>query len=286
MAWIESHQELAAHPKTKRLARQLGASIPAVLGHLHLLWWWALDYADDGDLSGYSAEDLADAMLYDGDPERLVAALVSCGVNGDHGFLVRDDDGNIHIHDWSEYAGRLVDQREKAKARTKKWRTEHGTHTPENVTHNVRATYDATVPNTTQHDMTVPVALPRRKAPANAEQFAALCEVDGLDPSGDIPETNRKILCKRAKECAAVRWTGKAILKIAELWEIEHPDIPASSAVVVKHGARLLAHPPRGPSIPVNGRARGPTPYSSAANDAFRHLINNGEFGDEVGKDA
>ena len=45
MAWIESHQELWRHPKTKKLARLLGVSVPTVVGHLHGIWYWALDFS-------------------------------------------------------------------------------------------------------------------------------------------------------------------------------------------------------------------------------------------------
>jgi len=40
--YIQSHEEIATHPKTRRLARALGISLPTVIGHLHLLWWWCL----------------------------------------------------------------------------------------------------------------------------------------------------------------------------------------------------------------------------------------------------
>jgi hypothetical protein len=53
MAWIKSEQALASHPKVHLLAKDLGISVPQAVGHLHLLWWWALDYADDGDLTRY-----------------------------------------------------------------------------------------------------------------------------------------------------------------------------------------------------------------------------------------
>lgn len=106
MAWIESHQELARHPKTKRLARAAGISIPAAIGHLHLLWWWALDYAQDGDLGGYTDEDIADAMEWnDTDASILIKSLESAG------FIDRDGE-TFHIHDWHNYAGRLIEQRE------------------------------------------------------------------------------------------------------------------------------------------------------------------------------
>jgi len=87
MAGIESHDDLATHPKTRRAARALGISIPTMVGHLHLLWHWCLKYADDGDLSGYDSADIADAMMWEGDPDELVEALVNCGPGDRFGFL-------------------------------------------------------------------------------------------------------------------------------------------------------------------------------------------------------
>ena len=42
MAWIESHQDLADHPKMIRCALELGIEEAAMIGYLHRLWWWAL----------------------------------------------------------------------------------------------------------------------------------------------------------------------------------------------------------------------------------------------------
>jgi hypothetical protein len=53
MLYTPSHAELAQHPKTRKLARLLGVSIPTALGHLHLLWHFALKYAQDGDLTRF-----------------------------------------------------------------------------------------------------------------------------------------------------------------------------------------------------------------------------------------
>ena len=39
MAWIESHQEIWRHPKTKKLARLLSVSVPTAVGHLHGIWY-------------------------------------------------------------------------------------------------------------------------------------------------------------------------------------------------------------------------------------------------------
>ncbi|WP_088186362.1 DnaD domain protein [Desulfosporosinus sp. FKA] len=114
MAWIPSNQEIARHPKTKRLARLLGVSLPATVGHLHFLWWWALDFAQDGNLTEFDAFDLAAASEWDGDEKTFVAALISAGwIDGNP----EDPDGQKYIHDWKEYTGKLIEKREEDAAR-------------------------------------------------------------------------------------------------------------------------------------------------------------------------
>lgn len=117
MAYVPSHQELRDHPKTRKAARKAEVSLPAMIGHLHLLWWWALDHAPDGDLGKYDADDLADAALWEGDPEAFIKALRDCGPGGTAGFL--DDGGKLH--DWDDYGGkygqRVASARKAAAAR-------------------------------------------------------------------------------------------------------------------------------------------------------------------------
>ena len=106
MAWIESHQELKDHPKTRKLARQLGITVPAAIGHLHCLWWWALEYAQDGDLSEYDAEEISFAGMWEGDADQFISALCQSG------FLDEAvTPGDYGLHDWTDYAGRLIDLR-------------------------------------------------------------------------------------------------------------------------------------------------------------------------------
>jgi len=115
VAWIPSHQELARHPKTRRLARLLRITVPTAIGHLHLLWWWALDYAPDGRLDRYDADDLADATMWEGDPAELMEGLIAAG------FIDSDDDGR-RLHDWDEYAGTLHQKREQTRERQQRFR--------------------------------------------------------------------------------------------------------------------------------------------------------------------
>lgn len=114
MAWIESHTTLARHPKTLRLAHLLGVSVPTVIGHLHLLWWWALEYAQDGRLAAFSAAEVARACMWEGDPAALRAGLQKSG------FVERKQ-----IHDWHDYAGKLIDRRAANRERMRSARDQH-----------------------------------------------------------------------------------------------------------------------------------------------------------------
>src|SRR3990167_7774095 len=116
MAWIESHQSLATHRKTMALEAALGIDTPQAVGHLHLLWWWALDNAPDGDLSNVVDAVIARGAQWRGKAGDFVAALTASG------FL---DEGQRQIHDWNDYAGRLVAQREKNRERMRAQRAAH-----------------------------------------------------------------------------------------------------------------------------------------------------------------
>jgi DnaD/phage-associated family protein len=102
MAWIESHQSLGTHRKTKALKRILRIKTPQAVGHLHLLWWWCLDNAPDGSLEGIDDADLSDAAEWPGKPETFVKALAAAG------FV---DENTRELHDWHAYAGKLIDRR-------------------------------------------------------------------------------------------------------------------------------------------------------------------------------
>lgn len=111
MAWIELHQGLGTHVKTRRLCKLLGIGPAQAVGHLALLWTWALDAAENGSLAKYQADDLALVCEWDGDADAFVAALERAGfLDLHHGELV--------IHDWEDYIGRLLEARERYKQMT------------------------------------------------------------------------------------------------------------------------------------------------------------------------
>lgn len=94
MAWIESHTALVRHRKLKELAREMRLKPVYVMGHLHALWHTALEQQEDGDLSSWSDELIAEASEFTGDAPQYVRLLQK------HRWL----DGKL-IHDWLDYAG-------------------------------------------------------------------------------------------------------------------------------------------------------------------------------------
>jgi hypothetical protein len=111
MAWIEAHQGLANHIKTIKLRKLLKIKKIEAIGILFLLWWWALDNAPDGNLSNIDADDLNEIVEYKSKCEiTVLAALVEAG------FI----DENKHIHDWHDYAGKLLDKRKSDADRKKR----------------------------------------------------------------------------------------------------------------------------------------------------------------------
>ena len=76
MAWIELHQNLPAHRKVKKLKRLLKIKTPQAVGHLAMLWLWAVDNAPDGDLSALDPEDIDNQMA-------MIVGLTEAATFGD-----------------------------------------------------------------------------------------------------------------------------------------------------------------------------------------------------------
>jgi hypothetical protein len=101
MAWLELHQAVWTHRKTFELAALLGIDETYAAAHVIRLWSWALDNAPDGDLGRLSDRAIAFGAGWRHEVSLFVGSLVKAG------WL--DDDRAIH--DWAEYAGRLVERR-------------------------------------------------------------------------------------------------------------------------------------------------------------------------------
>lgn len=66
-----------------------------------MLWLWALDNAQDGNLSPFLNAEIARISGWKKKPDDFVDALIAAG------FLTE----NKEIHDWYDYAGKLIDKR-------------------------------------------------------------------------------------------------------------------------------------------------------------------------------
>jgi len=160
--WGEVHVGLPDHPKTARLRRRLGVSLPTVIGYLVLLWMWALRYAPNGDLSRFDPDVLADAAGWEDDPGVFVRALVMAG------FV----DESMQIHDWHDYAGRLIERREANAERMRRARRarvngalfEHAA-PDETSTSGARAVHVQGLPDLTGPDLTGPDRTPPPNPP-------------------------------------------------------------------------------------------------------------------------
>ena len=80
MAWIQVHQTLKDHRKLFDAADELEISPPHMMGLLISFWLWALDNAPTGKLDGITHRMIARAAQYEGDAEKLAAALIRAGL--------------------------------------------------------------------------------------------------------------------------------------------------------------------------------------------------------------
>ncbi|WAH38586.1 hypothetical protein [Alicyclobacillus dauci] len=133
MAFIQTHQSLRDHRKILELAARLDMSEAHVSGHCIFLWLWAIDNAPDGILPA-SNRIIERAAGWEGESGVLVDALVSVGL------LEVGDDQQLHIHDWDDYTGRLIEQRNKNAERMREARARKRNNTQ---TNNVQQTFDA-----------------------------------------------------------------------------------------------------------------------------------------------
>ena len=155
MAWIESHQSLGNHRKLLTFIRILNISDVEAVGYLHYLWWWSLDNAPDGNLTGIPSDDIAMAGHWN-QPGRgrkrnswqFVSALINSHFIDINTELTPNSfelppNSTLYLHDWDNYAGKLIDRRRANSERQKAFRNAHVT-----VMSQLRNV--ATVPNRTQ----------------------------------------------------------------------------------------------------------------------------------------
>ena len=99
------------HPKFRALMRSLKLPQYVVVGLLESLWMLASQFADDGDLSRFDSNAIADFSGFEGDAEALMDALVECR------WIDRDGD-TLRVHDWEDHCPDYIyDRRRKRRKR-------------------------------------------------------------------------------------------------------------------------------------------------------------------------
>jgi hypothetical protein len=99
------------HPKTMRLARELGIDRCSALGIIGAIWCFASEYAPDGDLSNYQPDDIAAAIGYGGDAQRMMDACRASKFIDTAPGDDCDHPSSAIIHDWHEHCPDFIHRR-------------------------------------------------------------------------------------------------------------------------------------------------------------------------------
>lgn len=185
MAWIEMHQSLPTHRKTLALSDALKIEPVHAVGHLACLWMWALDNAPNGDLAGVGARTIARAAHWKKSADAFVAAMTSAG-------FIEDE----RIHDWPDYAGRLLERRRRDADRKRTGRGIPADVPPQSTGHppDIPGTSGASRAHITQPDPTGPNTPPtppgetRKAAPKPKPERVPITDQDTEDLIGKYAE--------------------------------------------------------------------------------------------------
>jgi hypothetical protein len=125
MNWIPLFTNMPRHPKVAQLMELLGIKRPQAVGHLAMLWAWAMEITATrknarGDLGPISPKMLAAAVEWTGDSQKLLDALVTCR------FLDKHKE-SYRLHNWRQYGGKLNIDRQKDAARKREARSQYKT---------------------------------------------------------------------------------------------------------------------------------------------------------------
>jgi hypothetical protein len=274
MMYIPSHAALGNHPKLRRLARTLAVSRPAAVGHLHYLWWWSQEYAPDGDLSyqRYTAEDIADAAMWEGDAYTFVDALKTSG-------FVDDEDGRLLLHDWAEYGGKIVQDLAKDRERKRgKGNLPTSTAVPQ-TSAGVPNTSTGTPPELHRNSGVDKIKREERReeekrtptesaavppASAHKQMAVVLSETEGYAPDARLTKSEWGRFGTAAKELLALGATADEVRLRAGRYKRAYPDWAYTANALVGRWGTLATEPT---AVLANGRAspNGTGQYMTAA---------------------
>jgi len=106
MTWLQIPSNLQRDPRIHKAARLLGVQPTTIVGQYVALTSWLLDFVESGDISKFDPVDIAEAAMWDSDPQQLIEAYAAAGLIKDNRFT-----------DWDTVAGRLLQRRETERQR-------------------------------------------------------------------------------------------------------------------------------------------------------------------------
>lgn len=98
MAWLRVEVGVSRNRKTKRFAREAGITVRSAIGALWLLWEATREQAPDGNLAGWSDEEIADVI--EGKVDEVLAMVTA-------GFL-EGEPGARRVHEWMTHNGQHI----------------------------------------------------------------------------------------------------------------------------------------------------------------------------------
>jgi hypothetical protein len=232
--WIELHQTVWRHRKTLTLAALLGIRPTYAAAHVAHLWCWALDNAlidyetSTGHLTDVHAAVIAAGADWDGDdPAAFVTALL------DAKFLVNDG-GRLVIHDWWDYAGKLLQRRQSDAKRKRDDRLKASAGHPTDI-HRISV---PTVPNLTVPNLTVPSKSPSSGVEAKANGHAA------SDDAGHAPSLDEMVAIEPEPIAEVAPWPDMAWIRTAhdEAWWPAYPRKTHKADSLKAFTARMKRH--------------------------------------------
>lgn len=90
------------HRKMKDLSKRLKIPLPYAVGLMEMLWHFVAKWNPQGDVGRVPDEYIAEACGWKGNPQKFINALVECG------WLDRDPDYRLLVHDWDQHADQSV----------------------------------------------------------------------------------------------------------------------------------------------------------------------------------
>jgi hypothetical protein len=113
--WMRIETDFVDHPKTRRLASELGD--PLAGWYVLRLWSWMSRFCPVGHVVGQWRDSLESACEWRGEPGRLVSAFIAAG------FLDTTEEGDLEAHGWAEHQGKVAARARKEAERKRLYRS-------------------------------------------------------------------------------------------------------------------------------------------------------------------